>query len=237
MGAPRIYTKDAMERAVAGSTCWADLIRWFGKKPCGGNYSAMQKRVKEFGIDISHFTGQGWSKGKKAATDVRVERAARRARLTDEQILVRNAPSWIKGSRLKRILLKNGRRDVCERCGQGPTHCHEPLTLQVDHKNGDNTDNRIENLRILCPNCHTQQLTSKRNREVQRARKFVESSSSEVMTHTSGDELVFKDKETGESGSWRINDALSLPGICDRVKQTDEFSLFSGTKPDPETES
>jgi hypothetical protein len=48
------------------------------------------------------------------------------------------------------------RGDVYVRCGQGPEWNGKTLVLQLDHENGDCTDNRLENLRFLCPNCHSQ---------------------------------------------------------------------------------
>lgn len=63
----------------------------------------------------------------------------------------------INGPDLKRRLLSSGKMvDICAICGQLPVHNGERLVLQLDHINGDHRDNRIENLRILCPNCHTQ---------------------------------------------------------------------------------
>lgn len=59
--------------------------------------------------------------------------------------------------KLKRLLLKEGlKEDKCEICGQLPEWNGKPLVLQLDHINGDHYDNRLENLRIVCPNCHTQ---------------------------------------------------------------------------------
>lgn len=72
--------------------------------------------------------------------------------------LVCNKPT--NGQRLKKKLIdERVKTDLCEKCGQGPIWNGKLLVLQLDHKNGDNTDNRIENLRILCPNCHTQTKT------------------------------------------------------------------------------
>lgn len=58
----------------------------------------------------------------------------------------------LKGKLLQEGLLENR----CYRCDLGPMYNNKPLTLQLDHINGDHSDNSIENLRILCPNCHSQ---------------------------------------------------------------------------------
>lgn len=58
---------------------------------------------------------------------------------------------------LKKLLFENGiLQNVCSICGQLPIHNGRDLVLQLDHINGIHNDNRINNLRILCPNCHTQ---------------------------------------------------------------------------------
>lgn len=84
-------------------------------------------------------------------------------RYTNEQILVEN--STYDTTDLKRRLLKEEiLANVCKLCGQLPEHNGLPLVLQLDHINGTHNDHRIENLRILCPNCHTQTDTWGRKR-------------------------------------------------------------------------
>lgn len=54
----------------------------------------------------------------------------------------------------KRLL--HERKHTCEECGIGNEFNGKPLSLELDHKDGNSKNNRIENLRILCPNCHSQ---------------------------------------------------------------------------------
>lgn len=78
----------------------------------------------------------------------------------DYQYKINILPLILKGESknigaLKRYL-KNTQGEICILCGQGPIHNNLPLTLQLDHIDGNSDNNLIENLRLLCPNCHTQ---------------------------------------------------------------------------------
>ncbi len=122
----------------------AQLLREIGLKPLGGNYKTIKRKLKELKIDITHFTGQGHLKGKTHNWT---------PRRPLEEILVKHS-DYKTGNYLKKRLIKENIFDKkCSICKLTKwTDCDIPLEL--DHINGETTDNRIENLRLLCPNCH-----------------------------------------------------------------------------------
>ena len=136
-------TKDEYELAVKNSQSIAEVCRYLGIKPNGGNYRIIHKAINKYALDTQHFTGQGWNKDLKFKP------------FTEQpinEILVKG--SQYQSFKLKRRLLSSGfKQTVCESCNltmwQG-----RPIPLELHHINGDNTDNRLENLMLLCPNCH-----------------------------------------------------------------------------------
>lgn len=77
--------------------------------------------------------------------------------IPDEEVFVIDSPYVNNKVNVKKRALANGwLKNECSKCGLGPEWQDEPLVLQLDHINGESDDHRIENLRILCPNCHTQ---------------------------------------------------------------------------------
>lgn len=154
-----IYTKELLQSIVPTVTSWGALIEHFGKKRTGGNYNAFQRRILKYSMDTSHFKGKGWSKG-LTADHPGVGASRNRNATVLAQLKVGSLKDRIHGARLRTFLLDSGVKYACaaETCGifewQGKT-----LSLDVDHVNGDNTDQRLENLRFLCPNCHRQTST------------------------------------------------------------------------------
>lgn len=141
------YTREMLEEAAKQSTSYAGVLRFIGLKQAGGAHASIVRRMKTLEIDVSHFTGQAHMKGRPS-----------RNRKTADEILARSTSDRRIGVRhLRRALLEIGRSHVCELCGLGQEWNDHPLTLEIDHKDRDWTNNEAENLRFLCPNCHSQQ--------------------------------------------------------------------------------
>lgn len=134
------WSKDKVEDAIRKSFNYRDALRKLGINPSGNNGETLKRKIKEYNIDISHFTFH-------TDTLPKLEKSVFNF-LTENSTITNNV--------LKKKLFKSGlKENKCEIC-----HCTtwlgKPLVCQLHHKNGNNRDNRLENLQILCPNCHSQ---------------------------------------------------------------------------------
>lgn len=111
----------------------------------GGNYAMVKKYIEHFQIDTAHFKGHAWNKGLKVET---------RPKRTLEEILARGV--YYKSFELKQRLFSAGLKpQLCQECGWAERTPEGHLPLEIHHVNGDPCDNRLENLQIVCPNCHS----------------------------------------------------------------------------------
>lgn len=147
------YEKEKFTKVVMESFSVAEVCRKIGLKPLGSNYETIAKYIREYELDTSHFTGQRWN-FEKSYTDVTSS-----APLED---ILKEGTNY-KSQRLKQRLITEGiKENKCEKCDCNGTWQGEPITLELHHINGNHYDNRLENLQILCPNCHSQTPTHKR---------------------------------------------------------------------------
>jgi hypothetical protein len=145
MGSHR-YSDEDFKKAVETSFSISEVLRKLGLAGQGGSYATFYARVKALGINTSHFIGQAHLKGKTHSYT--------KPRKLSELLISNggNITTRIKGRIIKAGLLKN----ECYECGLKDKWNNKLVVLQLDHINGDHFDNRIENLRLLCPNCHSQ---------------------------------------------------------------------------------
>ncbi len=138
-----------LESIVKQSKTLAEICRRFGYSDNGAQHKQVKKVLYLRKVDFSHIQiGKGANKGRSLPRPVKPLK----------EILVKN--SRYDGRALKSRLIKESLlKEQCNKCGLGPHWQGEKLTLQLEHINGDHLDNRIENLEMLCPNCHTQTKT------------------------------------------------------------------------------
>lgn len=157
----RSWTDEQLVIAVANSRSIRAVINELGLLPAGGNYVQVKARIEALGIDILHFTGKRWNQGTMYHT---------KSRPVLTSLLVKG--SVVQSYKLKKRLYEEGVKDQkCELCGWCETSIDGRIPLELDHINGEHSDNRIENLRVLCPNCHSLQPTHRgKNKRVALAR-------------------------------------------------------------------
>lgn len=147
----RKYSEKDLRRAVKQSKSIRETLKILGVKPEGGNYTIFHKAVSYFQIDTSHFTGQCWNKGQKFPSKTSVEN-------------IKSGNHGLTSHKLRLRLLKE---DIfphqCSACLLTSWR-DKPIPLELEHINGDNKDNRLKNLCLLCPNCHAQTPTYRRSK-------------------------------------------------------------------------
>lgn len=149
MGSRRSWTDEQLTTAVAESFSYRAVLIRLNLIPAGGNYAQIKQRITVLSLNSEHFKGQGWNAGTKYHTFSRAS--------LDELLTV---SSNVQSYKLKLRLYESGLKDpICEICGWCQKAVDGRIPVELDHINGVHSDNRLENLRVLCPNCHSLQRT------------------------------------------------------------------------------
>jgi len=139
---------DEFTQAVAESVNVRQVLLKMNIAAQGGNYRVFYRRAERLGLDTSHFTGAAWNGGKVFGPKKSLE-----------YYLVRNCQHIITSHALRKRLIREGIKAAqCEQC-LNTVWQEQPIPLELDHIDGDHTNNLLDNLRLLCPNCHAQTST------------------------------------------------------------------------------
>ncbi len=145
----RSWSDKQLVEAVHSSRSYRNVLKLLHLVPAGGNYEQIKRRISELDLNTAHFTGKGWNVSGKGIGH---------AKLPLTELLQKD--TRVQSYKLKKRLLHEGvLESVCSLCGWNEKSEDGRIPIELDHINGDRYDNRLENLRILCPNCHSLQPT------------------------------------------------------------------------------
>lgn len=133
---------DEFKEIIASSVSTTEALAKFGLENKGGNNRTIWSRIKDESIDTSHFRTRGRSTGQ--------------SKKIPDELVFRKDSSYKRNSLKQRIISQNIIKYECQNCNNPGIWDSRKLSLQLDHINGISNDNRIDNLRFLCPNCHSQ---------------------------------------------------------------------------------
>jgi len=181
--------KNILIEYVKSSITYSEILIKLGLRPIGNNRYNLKIKIKEENIDDSHLssqTGFNWAYGKcRVSCD------------DAKKYFVEN--STADRATIKKYILRFALISyVCKHCNQGPVFNNKPLTLDLDHINGIRNDNRLNNLRFLCPNCHSQETTTNRRSGI---KVLTEDMINSIITSCKSKREIFQKLNLAESGA------------------------------------
>lgn len=155
--------KELLLNLINDSITQTEVLKKLGLTCRSGNYQTLLKYVNLYDINIDHFNGR------KVAYE-KLKRSKEMKQITNSEYFTKGVVRK-NASTKSRILKYNLKKHVCSECNCPPEWNNKILNLQLDHINGDTFDNTLENLRFLCPNCHSQTATFGGSKKLEKLEK------------------------------------------------------------------
>jgi Zn finger protein HypA/HybF involved in hydrogenase expression len=143
----RKWTKEQLVAAVKTSKSFAQVLKKLNLKG-GGAHSGIKKIINDLGLDTTHFSGQLWSKGNTALDDSRIGKKDTSRIFVEESEV---SPAYV-----RKLIIKHNLLPYRCKCGIENEWQGTNISLQLDHIDGNRRNHQLDNLRFLCPNCHSQ---------------------------------------------------------------------------------
>ena len=134
------YNKKELKQVIENSKEWKDILIHYNLLDRGSNRRTIKKYADKYNISIKHLYYN--------------TKLGIRSEIPLSEILIEHSTYTNTGHLKKRLYKAELKKEVCELCGQGPLWYNKKIALILDHINGTHTDNRLPNLRIVCPNCN-----------------------------------------------------------------------------------
>lgn len=133
---------EEFSKLIAKSLAYSEILRYFNFKGQGRNYDTIKRRIKQLNLNVDHFTGKPIRLSNKIIP-------------LDDIIKHNKYPDYKTGNLKKRLYISGIKKPQCEICNivkwQG-----KDISFSLDHIDGNNSNHLLSNLRIICPNCHSQ---------------------------------------------------------------------------------